>query len=278
VKNSSRQKVPFGIAQIGKAFRNEITPGNFIFRTREFEQMEMQFFIPPSEDEKWFEYWRQQRWEFYRELGITMEKLRWHEHGPDELAHYAKAAYDIEYEYPFGWQKLEGVHNRTDFDLSRHMEATKKDLRYFDERFPEKFIPYIIETSAGCDRTLLTLLVDGYDEMEIKGEKRVFMRLSPRISPIKAAVFPLVKKDGMPEYAEKVYRELKRKFKVFYDEAGAVGRRYARMDEAGCPFCVTIDGQTLEDDTMTVRNRDTMEQTRMKTAELIAFLDEQIRI
>ncbi len=278
VKNSSRQKVPFGIAQIGKAFRNEITPGNFIFRTREFEQMEMQFFVPPAEDEKWFEYWREQRWQFYRDLGINMDKLRWHEHGPDELAHYAKAAFDVEYEYPFGWQELEGVHNRTDFDLSRHMEATKKDLRYFDERFPEKFIPYIIETSAGCDRTLLTLLVDGYDEVEIKGEKRVFMRLSPRISPIKAAVFPLVKKDGMPEYAKKVYQDLKKKFKVFYDEGGAVGRRYARMDEAGCPFCVTIDGQTLEDDTMTVRNRDTMEQVRMKTPELITFLDEQINI
>ncbi len=278
VKNSSRQKIPFGIAQIGKAFRNEITPGNFIFRTREFEQMEMQFFVHPAEDEKWFEYWREQRWEFYRELGINMEKMRWHEHGPDELAHYAKAAFDVEYEYPFGWQELEGVHNRTDFDLSRHMEVTKKDLRYFDERFPEKFIPYIIETSAGCDRTLLTLLVDGYDEIEIKGEKRVFMRLSPRISPIKAAVFPLVKKDGMPEYAKKVYQELKRKFKVFYDEGGAVGRRYARMDEAGCPFCVTIDGQTLEDDTMTVRDRDTMEQVRMKTPGLIAFLHEQIDI
>ena len=278
VKNSSRQKIPFGIAQIGKAFRNEITPGNFIFRTREFEQMEMQFFVHPTEDEKWFEYWREQRWEFYRELGINMEKMRWHEHGPDELAHYAKAAFDVEYEYPFGWQELEGVHNRTDFDLSRHMEATKKDLRYFDERFPEKFIPYIIETSAGCDRTLLTLLVDGYDEIEIKGEKRVFMRLSPRISPIKAAVFPLVKKDGMPEYAKKVYQELKKKFKVFYDEGGAVGRRYARMDEAGCPFCVTIDGQTLEDDTMTVRDRDTMEQVRMKTPGLIAFLHEQIDI
>ena len=278
VKNSSRQKIPFGIAQIGKAFRNEITPGNFIFRTREFEQMEMQFFVHPTEDEKWFEYWREQRWEFYRELGINMEKMRWHEHGPDELAHYAKAAFDVEYEYPFGWQELEGVHNRTNFDLSRHMEATKKDLRYFDERFPEKFIPYIIETSAGCDRTLLTLLVDGYDEIEIKGEKRVFMRLSPRISPIKAAVFPLVKKDGMPEYAKKVYQELKKKFKVFYDEGGAVGRRYARMDEAGCPFCVTIDGQTLEDDTMTVRDRDTMEQVRMKTPGLIAFLHEQIDI
>lgn len=277
VKNSSRQKIPFGIAQIGKAFRNEITPGNFIFRTREFEQMEMQYFVHPSEDEEWFERWREERWKFYLELGVTESKLRWHEHGPDELAHYAKAAYDIEYEYPFGWQELEGVHNRTDFDLSRHMEATKKDLRYQDDRYTEKFLPYIIETSAGCDRTLLTLLVDAYDEVEIKGEKRVFLRLSPKIAPIKAAVLPLVKKDGMPEFAKKIYNELKKNFKTFYDLSGAIGRRYARMDEAGCPFCITIDGQTLEDETMTVRDRDSMEQTRMKVDEIKKFLDEKIK-
>lgn len=276
VKNSSRQKIPFGIAQIGKAFRNEITPGNFIFRTREFEQMEMQFFIHPSEDEQWFEYWRGERWKWYEALGIRMDKLRWHQHGQDELAHYAKAAYDIEYEYPFGWQELEGVHNRTDFDLSRHMEATGKDLRYFDERFTEKFVPYIIETSAGCDRTLLTTLVDAYDEVEVKGEMRVFLRLSPKIAPIKAAVFPLVNKEGMPEYAEKVYHDLKKKFKVFYDDSGAVGRRYARMDEAGCPYCVTIDGQTLQDNTMTVRDRDSMEQTRMTAEGIAEFLGEKI--
>jgi len=276
VKNSSRQKIPFGIAQIGKAFRNEITPGNFIFRTREFEQMEMQYFIHPSEDEKWMEYWREQRWNWYIGLGINMSKLRWREHAHDELAHYAKAAWDVEYEYPFGWQELEGVHNRTDFDLRRHMEETGKDLRYQDERFAEKFLPYIIETSAGCDRTLLTILVDAYDEAEVKGEKRVFLRLSPKVAPIKVAVFPLVKKEGMPEYAEKVYHELKKRFKVFYDESGAVGRRYARMDEAGTPYCVTIDGQTLQDDTMTVRERDSMEQTRMKTAELMAFLERKI--
>ncbi len=190
VKNSSRQKIPFGIAQIGKAFRNEITPGNFIFRTREFEQMEMQFFIHPSEDDKWFEYWREQRWQWYESLGIKMSKLRWHQHGDGELAHYAKAAFDIEYEYPFGWHELEGIHNRTDFDLGRHMEATKKDLRYFDERFPEKFVPYIIETSAGCDRTLLTTLVDAYDEIEVKGEQRVFLRLSPKISPDQSGDLP----------------------------------------------------------------------------------------
>jgi len=276
VKNSSRQKIPFGIAQIGKAFRNEITPGNFIFRTREFEQMEMQYFIHPSDDEKWFEYWREQRWSWYEGLGIKMEKLRWREHDQDELAHYAKAAWDVEYEFPFGWQELEGVHNRTDFDLRRHMEETGKDMRYMDERFKEKFLPYIIETSAGCDRTLLTILIDAYDEMEVKGEKRVFLRLSPKVAPIKVAVFPLVKKEGMPEYAEKVYTEVKKRFKAFYDVAGAVGRRYARMDEAGTPFCVTIDGQTLQDDTMTVRDRDTMDQTRMTTVELIAFLDEKL--
>jgi glycyl-tRNA synthetase len=276
VKNSSRQKIPFGIAQIGKAFRNEITPGNFIFRTREFEQMEMQFFIHPTEDDKWFEYWRQERWQWYEALGIKMSKLRWHQHGPDELAHYAKAAYDIEYEYPFGWQELEGVHNRTDFDLGRHMQATGKDLRYFDERFTEKFVPFIIETSAGCDRTLLTLLVDAYDEIEVKGEPRVFLRLSPKIAPIKAAIFPLVNKEGMPEYAEKVYHDLKKKFKVFYDDSGAVGRRYARMDEAGCPFCITVDGQTLQDNTMTLRDRDSMEQTRMTASQIVDFLSEKI--
>jgi len=276
VKNSSRQKIPFGIAQIGKAFRNEITPGNFIFRTREFEQMEMQFFIHPSEDEKWFEYWREQRWNWYQALGINKLRLRWHQHGEGELAHYAKAAYDIQYEYPFGWQELEGVHNRTDFDLGRHMQATSKDLRYSDERYTEKFIPYIIETSAGCDRTLLTILVDAYDEIEVKGETRVFLRISPVVAPIKAAIFPLVKKDGMPEFAEKVYQELKKKFKVFYDESGAVGRRYARMDEAGTPYCITVDGQTLQDETMTVRDRDTMEQTRLKLPQIAEFLEKKV--
>lgn len=276
VKNSSRQKIPFGIAQIGKSFRNEITSGNFTFRTCEFEQMEMQFFVQPEEDDKWFEYWQEQRWNWYLGMGIRPEKMRWHEHGPDELAHYAKKAYDIEYEFPFGWQELEGVHNRTDFDLSRHMEASGKDLRYFDERFTDKFIPYIIETAAGCDRAVLTALVDAYDEEEIKGSTRVFLRLSPKIAPIKAAVLPLVKKDGMPEYAEKVCAELKKRFKIFYDVSGAVGRRYARMDEAGTPFCLTVDGQTLEDDTLTVRKRDTQEQVRMKVPEILAFLDEEI--
>jgi glycyl-tRNA synthetase len=276
VQGPSRQKVPFGIAQIGKAFRNEITPGNFIFRTREFEQMEMQFFIHPTEDDKWFEYWRQQRWQWYLDIGIRPEKLRWHEHGPKDLAHYAKKAYDVQYEFPFGWKELEGIHNRTDFDLSRHMQASSKDLRYWDEEKKEKFIPYIIETSAGCDRTILVCLIDAYFEEEVKGEQRVALRLHPRIAPFKAAIFPLVKKDGMPEVALKLYNDLRRKFKVFYDEGGAVGRRYRRMDEIGTPYCFTVDGQTLQDETVTLRDRDSMEQTRHKIAEIPDLLEAKI--
>ena len=276
VLQPSRQKVPFGIAQIGKAFRNEITPGNFIFRTREFEQMEMQFFVHPSEDKKWFDYWKEQRWNWYLELGIRPEKMRWHEHGKDELAHYAKMAYDIEYEFSFGWKEVEGVHDRTDFDLSRHAAASGKDLSYFDQARNEKFIPYIIETSAGADRSTLVCLVDAYAEEEVKGETRVVLHLSPKIAPIKAAVFPLVNKEGMPEVADKIYHELKKHFKVFYDDGGAVGRRYRRMDEAGTPYCITVDGQTLQDDTVTVRDRDSMEQTRMTASQITDFLNEKI--
>jgi glycyl-tRNA synthetase len=273
----SRQKVPFGIAQIGKAFRNEITPGNFIFRTREFEQMEMQYFVNPAEDQKWFDYWKKQRWNWYLELGIRPEKLRWHEHSKDELAHYAKTAFDIEYEFSFGWKEIEGIHNRTDFDLARHAEHSGKDMRYFDHEKNEKYLPYIIETSAGADRTTLVVLADAYFEEEVKGEKRVGLRLSPKVAPIKAAVFPLVKKDGMPEVAEKIYHDLKKHFKVFYDDGGAVGRRYRRMDEAGTPFCITVDGQTLEDDTVTVRERDSMEQTRHRIGELVELIGSRLK-
>jgi len=272
VMGPSRQKIPFGIAQIGKAFRNEITPGNFIFRTLEFEQMEMQYFVRPAEDKKWFEYWKEQRRQWYDELGIRPEKLRWHQHAEDELAHYAKEAFDIEYEFSFGWKEIEGIHNRTDFDLGRHREASGKDLSYFDDQTKERFVPFIIETSAGADRTTLVVLADAYREEEVKGEKRVVLGISPKIAPIKAAVFPLVKKDGMPEAADKIYHDLKKHFKVFYDDGGAVGRRYRRMDEAGTPYCITIDGQTLEDDTVTVRERDTMVQTRHKTGELVEVI------
>lgn len=278
VMGPSRQKVPFGIAQIGKAFRNEITPGNFIFRTREFEQMEMQFFVKPGEDEKWLEYWREERMQWYHRLGITKEKLRFHEHGPDELAHYAKKAYDIEYEFPFGWKELEGIHDRTDFDLSRHIEATKKQLTYLDPTTNEKFVPYIVETSAGCDRTLLVILVDAYNEEEVKGEQRVVLKFSPRIAPVKVGVFPLVKKDGMPEIATQLFHNLKKHFKCFYDESGAVGRRYRRMDEIGTPYCVTIDGQTKEDETVTLRDRDSMEQERVKMDGLVDIIRKKIGI
>ena len=266
VRVAARQKIPFGIAQIGKAFRNEITPGNFIFRTREFEQMEMQFFVKPGEDEKWFEYWREQRMQWYQNaLGITPSRLRFHPHGPNELAHYARAAVDVEYEFGFGtdpWHELEGIHNRGNYDLTRHQEFSGKKQEYFDEESRERFIPYIIETSAGCDRTLLVTLIDGYREEEIKGEKRVFLGLHPHLAPIKAAVFPLVKRDGMPEIAHKIIDDLRPLYDVFYDEGGSIGRRYARMDEVGTPFCLTVDGQTVQDATVTIRFRDTLQQER----------------
>jgi len=263
VIDSSRMKIPFGIAQIGKAFRNEITPGNFIFRTREFEQAEMQFFVKPGEDEKFFEMWKEIRINWYSRLGIKKENLRFHQHGKDELAHYAKAAFDIEYKYPIGWKELEGIHNRTDFDLSKHQEFSNKDLSYFDDKTRERFIPYVIETSCGIDRILLTCLVDGYEEEKLENETRTVLRLDPKIAPVKAAIFPLVKKDGMPEYARKIEKDLRKSFMVFYDETGAVGRRYRRQDEAGTPFCITVDSQTLEDDTVTIRERDSMQQIRI---------------
>jgi glycyl-tRNA synthetase len=259
ILNSARLKVPCGIAQVGKAFRNEITPGNFTFRTREFEQMEMQYFVKPENDDEWFEYWKDERLKWYHHLGLNKDKLRLHEHKEDELAHYAKAAYDIQYEFPFGWKELEGIHNRTDFDLSRHIKHSGKDLSYFDQQTQEKYVPYIVETSAGLDRTLLTCLVDAYEEEE----ERVVLRLSPRIAPVQVGIFPLVKRDGMPEVGRKIEEILRPHFHVFYDEKGAVGRRYRRQDEAGTPFCVTVDSQTLEDNSVTLRHRDSMEQERL---------------
>ncbi|HET7039193.1 MAG TPA: glycine--tRNA ligase, partial [Gemmatimonadales bacterium] len=228
VLNASRQKIPFGIAQMGKAFRNEITPGNFTFRTREFEQLEMQFFVKPGDDERWFEEWRERRMQWHGALGITPEKLRFHQHGKDELAHYAKAAFDIEYQFPFGWQEFEGIHNRTDFDLSRHQEYSGKKLDYLDPVTKERFVPYIIETSLGADRLALVVLVDAYREEEVEGETRVVLGFHPAVAPIKAGVFPLVKKDGMPETADRLYHDLKRRFPCFYDDSGAIGRRYRR--------------------------------------------------
>ncbi len=268
VREASRRKLPFGIAQIGKAFRNEITPGNFIFRTREFEQMEMQYFVHPAEDEQWFEYWTEERLKWFYRLGLKESKLRFHEHIPEELAHYAKKAFDIEYEFPFGWQEIEGIHNRTDFDLGRHQEYSTRDMRYYDDIKQEKYIPYIIETSVGCDRTLLTVLIDAYDEEE----ERTVLRFAPAVAPIKVAVFPLVKRDMMPEIAQNIMDDLRGLFRVFYDESGSIGRRYRRMDEAGTPFCLTVDSQTLNDETVTVRYRDSMQQERINKSRIKKFL------
>jgi glycyl-tRNA synthetase len=272
----SRQKLPFGIAQIGKAFRNEISPGNFIFRSREFEQMEMQFFIHPDEDGKWIEYWKEERMKWYLNLGIREENLRFHQHDKKELAFYAKTAYDIEYNFPFDWKEIEGIHNRTDYDLSRHTQASGKDLSYYNDQTKERFIPYIIETSAGVDRTMLVCLVDGYYEEVVKGEERTVLRLDPQIAPIKAGVYPLVKRDNMPEVAKKVEDILRPHFKVFYDEGGAIGRRYRRQDEAGTPFGITVDSQTLQDETVTLRERDSMEQVRVKIDDLVRILNKKI--
>ena len=276
VLQSSRQKLPFGIAQIGKAFRNEITPGNFIFRTREFEQMEMQYFVHPGEDERWFEYWKEERMRWHLELGVRKEKLQFHEHGPDELAHYAKTAFDIEYEFPFGWQEFEGIHNRTDFDLSRHKQHSGKKLEYHDVQTNESFIPFIVETSLGVDRLALVILVDAYREEQVGGEKRVVLGLNPALAPIKVGVFPLVKKDGMPEMARKLFDDLRKRLAAFYDDSGAIGRRYRRQDEVGTPFCVTVDGQSIEDNTVTVRDRDTLLQDRVEIGQVASYVEERV--
>jgi glycyl-tRNA synthetase len=276
VLQSSRQRVPFGIAQIGKAFRNEITPGNFIFRTREFEQMEMQFFVKPGTDAEWFERWREWRMAWHHTLGLAPEKLRWHQHAGNELAHYARAAYDIEYEFPFGWNEIEGIHNRGDFDLGRHQEFSGKKLEYFDQAANERYLPYIVETSAGADRVTLTVLVDAYREEVVEGETRVVLGFHPQIAPIKAAVLPLVKKDGMPELATEVYNDVRRHFPTFYDDSGAIGRRYRRMDEAGTPYCITIDGDSLSGRTVTVRHRDSMHQDRVGLDQLVQWVRDRV--
>ena len=272
VQSASRLKLPFGIAQVGKAFRNEINTKNFLFRTREFEQMEMQYFVNPKEDTKWYNYWKEMRLEWFKSLGMTPTKLRYHDHPVDKLAHYAKDATDIEYEFPFGWGEIEGIHNRTDFDLGRHEEYSGKSLKYYDETVKEKYIPYIIETSAGASRSFMAFLIDAYSEEEVKGESRVVLKFNPHLAPIKAAIFPLVNKDGLPEIARKIEADLRKSLKVFYDDKGAVGRRYRRQDEAGTPYCITVDNQTLEDQTVTVRERDTMEQERVGIDQLAGNL------
>lgn len=274
VRESARHLVPFGIAQIGKAFRNEIVARQFIFRMREFEQMEMQYFVKPGTQMEAFEVWREKRMQWHIDNGIRPSKLRWHEH--EKLAHYADAAVDIQYEYPIGWQEVEGIHSRTDFDLKAHQELSGKKMEYFDPHTNEKFIPYVVETSAGLDRTVLMLLCEAYHEEEVGGDTRSLMKFHPRIAPITVAVFPLVKKHGMPELAHRIHADLQENFHAFYDEKGAIGRRYRRMDEVGTPFCITVDGDSVDDATVTIRDRDTMQQERIAAEKVSAFVMEKI--
>jgi glycyl-tRNA synthetase len=301
VLDSTRVGIPFGIAQVGKSFRNEITPRNFTFRSREFEQMEIEFFCHPSNSRKWYEYWRDRRMAWYKDLGLAGDRLRLRDHEPDELSHYSTGTGDIEYAFPFlppgEYGELEGIAHRGDFDMRSHMEGkldpkscpltvqlgedgkplhkgSGRDLTYRDDVTNERFTPHVIEPSAGADRATLAFLCEAYHEDQAPDDKgdmqtRVVMKFHPRIAPVKAAVFPLVKKDGMPEAAQEIYTALKKRFVTFYDEKGAVGRRYRRQDEAGTPFCITVDGQTLQDNTVTIRDRDSLQQWRVKTADLV---------
>jgi glycyl-tRNA synthetase len=276
VLDSSRMKLPFGIAQMGKSFRNEITPGNFIFRTREFEQMELEFFVRPGEDEKWFEYWRQFMVDFFVSLGVKKENLRLRDHTPEELSHYSKGTTDLEYKFPFGWGELWGVANRTDYDLSRHMEYSGKTLTYFDPVENKQIVPYVVEPSLGTDRAILVVLCDAYDEEEVQGDTRVLLRLKPEIAPIKCAVLPLSRKEPLDDLARKIYRDLKKHYHIEYDNTGSIGRRYRRQDEIGTPFAITVDFDSLEDKKVTVRDRDTMQQDRIEINQLRDYLKEKL--
>jgi glycyl-tRNA synthetase len=268
----ARRKPPFGIAQVGKSFRNEITPGNFIFRTLEFEQMEMEFFVAPDEAQQWHEHWLKERLDWYVRLGIRADHLRLRPHDAEELSHYSSATSDVEYLYPIGWSELEGIANRGDFDLTQHAKFSGEKLEYFDTASGERYVPHVIEPAAGVGRTLLAALCDAYDEDEIGGEQRTVLKLHPRLAPIKVAVLPLVRKDGQPELAMEAFDLLRGQVQAEYDEGGSIGKRYRRQDEIGTPYCVTIDHQSLEDRTVTVRDRDTLEQERVAIDELPAIL------
>ena len=277
VLDSTRVKIPFGIAQIGKAFRNEITPGNFTFRSREFEQMEVQFYVRPDEEEgkKWFEYWKQNRMDFYTSLGMKKENLRFRDHAPHERAHYAKAATDIEYNAPFGWSEFMGIHHRGDWDLSRHQKYSGQDMSYRDPETNEEYIPYDIETSAGVDRSTLFILIDAYSEED----GRVLLKLHPKLAPYKVAVFPLLaNKPELVKKAKEIHDDLKEVFMAAWDARGNIGKRYASQDEVGTPFCVTVDFETLEDDAVTVRDRDTAKQERVKIVDLSSYLHDKIDV
>ncbi|MEM6785679.1 MAG: glycine--tRNA ligase, partial [Bacteroidota bacterium] len=279
VQQTSRQQVPFGIAQIGKAFRNEIVARQFIFRMREFEQMEMQYFVKPGDQKDAYAAWSETRMNWHLGNGIRRSKLRWHAH--EKLAHYADAAQDVQYEYPFGWNEVEGIHSRTDFDLKGHQEHSGKKMEYFDPHAKERYIPYVVETSVGLDRTILMVLCDAYREEEVadhngKVAKRTVMKFQPQLAPFTAAIFPLVKKDGMPERAQAIAADLRGRFNVMYDEKGSVGKRYRRMDEIGTPYCLTIDGDTLEDGTVTIRDRDSLEQVRIPAERAAEVIQQRI--
>ena len=280
VQQSTRQKIPFGIAQTGKAFRNEITPGNFIFRTREFEQMEMQFFVEPGTDMEWFERWKALRMQWHLDLGLAKDRLSFHQHGANELAHYARAAFDIEFDFggSLGPQEVEGVHNRGDFDLRQHQEFSGKKLEYFDQPNNKRYLPYVIETSIGADRVTLATMVNAYREEAVEGEAegRVVLGFLPSIAPIKAAVFPLTKKDGQPEMAERIVNDLRALFPVAHDLTGSIGKRYRRQDEVGTPYCITVDSESTSDGSVTVRDRDTLAQDRVDSSQLRSYLTEKL--
>lgn len=280
VQTTMRKKLPFGIAQIGKAFRNEITPGNFIFRTREFEQMEMQYFVKPGEQKEAMERWKEMRWNWHLRNGLREDKLRWHPHGEGELAHYADAAVDIEYEFPQGWDEMEGIHSRTDFDLKQHQEFSGKKLEYTDTQDNnKKYLPYVVETSVGCDRSLLALMCDAY-RLENEGDKdneRVVMKFAPHLAPIKVAVLPLVKKDVIVEPATKLFNDIQQSFKAEFDLTQSIGKRYRRQDEIGTPFCVTYDFDSNEDQKVTIRNRDSMEQERVALDQVQNYLQDKMK-
>lgn len=277
VVNTTRKKLPFGIAQIGKSFRNEITTGNFVFRSREFEQMEIEFFVKPGTDEEWFNYWTEERFNWYVKLGIKKENLKLRPHTKGELAHYARACYDIDYLFPMGWAELEGIANRGDFDLVQHASLSGKTIDYFDDETKERFVPYIIEPSAGVDRSLLAFLCDAYDEEPDKEEIRVVLRFHPSIAPIKVAVLPLSRKEQPVALAREIYADLRQQWTVTYDIAQSIGRRYRRQDEIGTPFCVTVDFQSLEDNQVTIRERDTMNQIRVPISELKTTLQAKLK-
>ncbi len=269
VLQTSRKKPPFGIAQVGKSFRNEITPGNFIFRTREFEQMEMEFFVPPADGPKWYEYWCEQRLNWYIDLGIPADLLRMRAHDADELSHYSTGTSDIEFKFPWGWGELEGVAQRTDYDLKQHAQHSGQKLDYFDQATNERYVPFVIEPAAGATRTMAAFLLAAYDEDEVGGEARTILRLHPRLAPYKVAVLPLSKKDTLSPLARQVFQTLSERYMVDYDDTQSIGRRYRRQDEVGTPLCVTVDFDSLEDDAVTIRDRDTTEQVRVPISALL---------